>query len=162
MLAIKRALLCLWQMHRQFDLAVYTRHSEHQESLLELFEIPRVNFKRRRVIARLWGNTYLATYYVTNTQRYARMLHGEAELGSSLHRQTINVLFTDLYPTESKLQPYDVLQVLHYDLDGIIDHIAEHAGVDCTLLKFKRLSAKYTEANCTIFADDQPAIVINF
>lgn len=161
MIGLKRALLCLCRVHHQFDLSVYTRHSEHQESLLELFNIPRVNFKRRRVIARLWGNTYLATYYVTNTQRFARILQGEAELGSSLHRQSICVQFADLYP-DAKARPYDVLQCLHYDLDGIIDHIAEHAGVDCTLLKFKRLSAKYTEESCTIFADDQPAIVINF
>lgn len=158
MLGIKRALLCLCQMHRSFELAVYTRHCEQQESLLDLFDIPRVNYRRRRVIARLWGNTYLATYYVTNAQRYARIIHGEDELGTSLYQQTISLQLIDLYPTDGEM----MLQSLHYDVSGTIDRVASLTATDCTLLKFKRLSADLTENCCTIYADNKAAIIINY
>lgn len=164
MIALKRAALCLARMHTHFDTGLYSKHSKHQESLLELFGIPQVDHRRRRVISRLWGDRYVAIYYVTNSKRFLRFI-GAEELGRSLHHATIKMHLNDLlvgntrsYSSDQLL--YNLMQCMHCDIDGIIDHIADVSGVDCTLLKYRRLAVRFTETHCTFFADDEPAVII--
>lgn len=164
MIGLKRAALCLARVHTQFDVGLFSKHSKHQESLLELFGIPQVDHRRRRVICRMIGDHYVAVYYVTNSKRYLRFITGE-ELGRSLYHTTVKLHMNDLYGENREWQcndqiVYNLMHLMVHDLDDVIDHIADVANVDCTLLKQRRLSCKFTETHCTIYADDEPAIVI--
>lgn len=157
MLGVLRSALCLVQAHRGFEIGDYTRHSKRQESMLRLFKIPAVDHRRRRVVVRLWGERYLAIYYVTNAARYARWMRSE-ELGSNLQHGVVRLHIKDIWPHATNV--VGLLSMLNYDVSNILDRIGVIANTDFTLLRYKRLSTKYTNTHCIIYADQEEAVVI--